>query len=84
MALLEAEERVHVSAAAAVVVRLANIVPVRKKPPWLLKKRDNFLRGKCTYGFIPPRGNFRVLEIEDKKKNPNISLSQLGLSGLFY
>ena len=38
LALLEAEERVHVGAAAAVVVRLANIVPVRKEPPWLLKK----------------------------------------------
>ena len=52
MALLEAEERVHVSAAAAVVVRLANIVPVRKEPPWLLKKRDNFLRGKCMVSYL--------------------------------
>ena len=37
LALLEAQERVHVGAAAAVVVRFANVVPMGEKPPWLLK-----------------------------------------------
>ena len=37
LALLEAEERVHVGAAAAVVVRFANVVPMGEEPSWLLK-----------------------------------------------
>ena len=38
LTLLEAEERVHVGAAAAVVVRFANVVPMGEEPPWLLKR----------------------------------------------
>ena len=52
LALLEAEETVHVGATAAVVVGFAHIVPMREKPSWLLKDMILFggkISSECSH-----------------------------------